>query len=321
MAAPSNGSVIQTHDLEHRYGKFVAIQGVNLQVQEGEIFGFLGPNGAGKTTMIRTLLDFIRPTAGHATIFGLDTVRDSVAIRAQVGYLPSELTLWENWTGEDYIRWLQTARNTGNGTLDEARRLAERLDYDLKRSLKGMSTGMKRKMGLIAALAHKPPLLILDEPTTGLDPLMQQAFHEIVIEAREEGRTIFLSSHNLPEVEAICDRVGIIRAGKLEAVETIRDLTRVAFRWITLEIDGPAQADGFRTIPGISEITANGARVKMRVGGDADIDAVIKHAATFTIHDIRIEQPTLEEIFLAYYGKTNNATVADASKNTHEVQA
>ncbi len=300
--AQSNGTVIQTHNLTHRYGKFTAIQDVNLAVHEGEIFGFLGPNGAGKTTAIRTLLDFIRPSAGSATIFGLDTVRDSVAIRRRIGYLPSELTLWENWTGREYIRWPETARGATNGYLIEAERLAKKLDFDLKRSLKGMSTGMKRKMGLIAALAHKPELLILDEPTTGLDPLMQRVFHAFVKEARDEGRTVFLSSHNLPEVEAICDRVGIIRAGRLEAVETVADLTRVAFRWITLDIPGTPQLNGFGAIRGVSDVTLDGNQVRLRVDGSADIDAVIKQAAQFTVEDIRIEQPTLEEIFLEYYG-------------------
>jgi ABC-2 type transport system ATP-binding protein len=298
--------IIAMHDLTHRYGSLVAIQDVNLDVSEGEIFGFLGPNGAGKTTTIRTLLDFIRPSAGSATIFGLDSVRDSVAIRARLGYLPSELTLWVNWTGEQYIRWLIDARGQGNGTLEEARRLADRLDYDLSRSLKGMSTGMRRKMGLIAALAHKPPLLILDEPTTGLDPLMQQVFHELMREVRAEGRTVFLSSHNLPEVEAICDRVGIIRAGRLEAVESIAKLMHVTFRWITLTLDSPAALDGFAAIPGITDLSADGSTLRMRVSGETNMDAVIKQAAQTTVRDIDVEHPTLEEIFLAYYGKQDN---------------
>jgi ABC-2 type transport system ATP-binding protein len=296
-------AVIETHNLTHRYGKVTAIEAVNLTVYRGEIFGFLGPNGAGKTTTIRTLLDFIRPSAGSATIFGLDTVRDSVAIRRRIGYLPTELTLLDHWTGLQYIRWLEEVRGATDGYLAEAQRLAERLEFDLSRSLKGLSTGMRRKMGLIVALAHKPELLILDEPTTGLDPLMQQVFHELMHEVRAEGRTVFLSSHNLPEVEAICDRVGIIRDGHLEAMESVTNLTRAAFRWLTLSFDGVVPQDAFRGLPGISEVTVDGARLRMRLGGAASMDAVIKLAAQYTVTDIEIEHPTLEEIFLAYYGK------------------
>lgn len=300
--AQTQDLVIQTHNLTHRYGKFIAIQDVNLDVRRGEIFGFLGPNGAGKTTTIRTLLDFIRPSAGSASIFGLDARRDSMAIRQRIGYLPSELTLWENWTGLDYVNWLEQVHGRGNGYQSEAKRLARGLDYDLSRSLKGLSTGMKRKIGLIAALLHKPELLILDEPSTGLDPLMQQVFHEFMRETRSEGRTVFLSSHNLPEVEAICDRVGIIRAGRLEAVESVADLTHVAFRWLTITADGPIRLDGFRAIDGVTDLSADGSVIKMRISGSANMDAIVKQAAQFTVKDIHIEHPTLEEIFLLYYG-------------------
>ncbi len=302
MTLPSE-AVIQTNNLTHRYGKLTAIQDLNLQVNRGEIFGFLGPNGAGKTTTIRTLLDFIRPSAGSATIFGLDARQESVTIRSRIGYLPSELKLWENWTGEEYVRWLDQLRGAHNGALDEASRLAERLDYDLKRSLAGMSTGMKRKMGLIAALAHKPELLILDEPTTGLDPLMQNVFHGLMREVRAEGRTVFLSSHNLPEVEAICDRVGIIRSGRLEAVESVADLMHVSFRWLTLTLEGPATTDGFSQIDGVIDLSAEGNELRMRISGHTNIDAVIKAAARLSVKDIAIQHPTLEEIFLAYYGE------------------
>lgn len=295
-----NDAIIQTQGLTHRYGKFTAVKNVNLTVCRGEIFGFLGPNGAGKTTTIRTLLDFIRPTEGSVKIFGLDIRQNSVEIRRRTGYMPSELTLWENWTGVQYIRWL--SRVYGKDVMPEAERLAERLQYDLKRSLSGMSTGMRRKMGLIAALVHRPELLILDEPTNGLDPLMQAAFHEILLEAKAEGRTVFLSSHMLPEVEQICDRVGIIRDGELQAVETIENLTRVAFRWMTLTFDQPVHMNGFQAVRGVSEFETQDNEVRMKVSGDADLDGLIKLAAQYTVTDLKFEQPTLEEIFLAYYG-------------------
>ena len=302
MKQNNDSTVIRTEGLTHRYGKLTALDDLHLEVVRGEIFGFLGPNGAGKTTTIRTLLDFIRPTAGHATILGMDSVKDSVEIRRRTGYLPSELTLWENWTGVQYIKWLEQIRRNG-GILPEAQRLAQRLDYDLSRPLSGMSTGMKRKVGLIAALAHKPELLILDEPTIGLDPLMQKAFEDYMQDVRREGRTVFLCSHNLQEVEAICDRVGIIRNGRLEAVETVANLTSVTFRWMTIELDSPASMNGYSDIDGISDITLDGSTVRMRVSGDADIDRIIKLTAQHKVNDLRFVQPTLEEIFLTYYGE------------------
>ncbi len=297
-------SIIQTHNLTHRYGKFTAVKQVNLTVNQGEIFGFLGPNGAGKTTTIRTLLDFIRPTEGTAQLFGMDNRQHSVEIRKRIGYLPSELTLWENWTGLQYIQWLEKVHQ--KPLVAEAERLASRLQYDLPRKLSGMSTGMKRKMGIIAALVHKPELLILDEPTNGLDPLMQQVFHELMLETRAEGRTVFLSSHMLPEVEQICDRVAIIREGELQAVETVQNLTRVAFRWLTFVFNQPAHVNGFREIQGVSEFETHDNEVKMKVSGHANLDKLIKLAAQHTVTDLKFEQPTLEEIFLSFYGERSN---------------
>jgi len=304
-----NDVIIQTNGLTHRYGKFTALQDLTLSVKQGEVFGFLGPNGAGKTTAIRTLLDLIRPSEGSAQIFGLDTRRDSMAIRQRIGFLPSELMLLDNWTGVQYIRWLEGVH--GRAILAEAERLAHLLQFELSRPLKGMSTGMKRKMGLIVALAHQPELLILDEPTSGLDPLMQQVFNQLMREARQAGRTVFLSSHNLPEVEQICDRVAIIRQGKLIAVETVNRLTQVAFRWLTLTFDQPVTAlNGFGQIGGISDLSAEHNQIRMRVSGDASMDALIKQAAAHTVTDMRFEQPTLEEIFLTYYGEAITAETA-----------
>ncbi|GAB4525358.1 MAG: ABC transporter ATP-binding protein [Anaerolineae bacterium] len=293
--------VIETQGLTQRYGKFVAVKDVNLAVYRGEIFGFLGPNGAGKTSTIRTMLDFLRPANGHVKVFGLDSKDDSVEIRRRVGYLPSELTLWENWSGIEYVRWLEQVR--GVRLEHEAKRLADALEFDLFRQLRGLSTGMKRKMGIIAALAHKPELLILDEPTNGLDPLMQKVFHELMLETRQEGRTVFLSSHILTEVEQICDRVGIIRQGQLQAIETVQSLTASTFRWLTLKVNGAPQANGFAQLEGISEICAANGSLRMKITGEADMNAVLRQATQYDVQDLQLEKPTLEEIFLAFYGE------------------
>lgn len=291
--------VIQIDNLTHNYGSFTAVKDVSMEVCQGEIFGFLGPNGAGKTTTIRTMLDFIRPTKGQIAILGMDARQESAKIRHRIGYLPSELKLWENWTGVQYIRWLETVHQ--KPLLAYAQELSERLNYDLERSLRGMSTGMKRKMGLIAALAHRPELLILDEPTNGLDPLMQRVFHELMLEAKNEGRTVFLSSHILTEVEQICDRVGIIRKGELQAVQTVESLTEVTFRWITVKTPEITSVNGFSSINGVSDVSLNNGKIRMKVSGDANMDAIIKQAAQYRIDDLNIVHPTLEEIFLAFY--------------------
>jgi ABC-2 type transport system ATP-binding protein len=308
--SPSPDPIIQTNTLSRYYGDVAAVVDLNLTVYRGEVFGFLGPNGAGKTTTIRTLLDFIRPTSGSATILGLDSVRDGPALRARIGYLPSELTLLNNWTGVQYIQWLGEAYTADS--LPEALRLAALLEFDLERSLKGMSSGMKRKMGIIAAMAHKPDLLILDEPSGGLDPLMQQVFQDLIHEVRTEGRTVFLSSHNLSEVARICDRVGIIRGGHLQAVETIANLTRVAFRWVTFSFDGPVPRDEFVALSGVTNVNVDGADLQMKVSGDADMRAIIRQAANTGVVNIDIVHPTLEEIFLTYYGETDHQQTGEA---------
>jgi len=287
--------------LTQKYSDFVAVDDVSFEVKQGEIFGFLGPNGAGKTSTIRTVLDFLRPAHGSVRVFGLDSVEKSLEIRKRVGYLPSELKLWENWRGTQYIKWLESVHN--KPLMNEANRLADALDFDLNRSLKGMSTGMKRKMGIIAALAHKPELLILDEPTSGLDPLMQKTFDEFMLEAKTEGRTIFLSSHMLTEVEQICDRVGIIREGKLEAIETVKSLMHSTFRWVTFALNSPARINGFVSIDGVSDVTVNDNEIKMRVTGAADMGEVLRQAAQNDVRDFDVQKPSLEEVFLAFYGE------------------
>lgn len=291
--------VIQTEGLTKRYGKAPALDNLSLEVQRGEIFGYLGPNGAGKTTTIRLLLDFIRPTSGRARILGMDAQSESVKLHQHIGNLPGELSLWNHLTGWEVVRYLAGLR----GGVDEryVGELAERLDMDMSRKVKACSSGMKRKLGLIQALMHKPDLLILDEPTNGLDPLVQQTFHKLMREVAAEGRTVFMSSHNLPEVETTCDRVGILREGRLRAVERISDLKQVRFRWMTLRVAGEADSSRFGQLAGVSDVSQHNGTIRFRITGE--LDPVIKLAAQYHIVDMAYEEPTLEEIFLEYYGE------------------
>lgn len=294
--------VIETQGLTKHYGDVEALQDLDLKVQPGEVFGYLGPNGAGKTTTIRVLLDLIRPTSGGASILDMDCQRDTLAIRTRVGYLPGELSLWDNLTGWQLVEYMGRLR--GAVPRDHAGELAERLDIDLSRKLHGLSSGMKKKVGLVQAFMHKPEVLILDEPSGGLDPLMQQTFYEIVDEVREAGQTVFLSSHILPEVERLCDRVAILRGGRLQAVERVSTLKQVSFRWMTLQLGTSAASEAahqFAQVPGVEEVSVrNGNAVRFRVSGE--LDPVIKEAARFHVVDLAYEEPSLEEIFLTYYG-------------------
>lgn len=291
-------TVIQTTGLTKTYhGGVKALDNLSLEVRQGEIFGYLGPNGAGKSTTIRILMDFIRPTSGQASIFGLDAQRDSLALRRRIGFIPGELTLWPGQTGRRIVEYWGRVR----GGLDEryVAELTERLSLDLSLRVRDYSTGNKRKLGLVLALMHRPELLILDEPTSGLDPLMQQTFNELMREWRAAGRTVFLSSHVLSEVQAICDRVAILRHGQLKAVESIAKLTQVDFRWVTLQFRDAARADEVAAVPGVSSITAQGDT--LRLGLTGDIDPLLRAVQGHYIVNLHVQEPTLEEIFLAFY--------------------
>lgn len=291
-------AVIRTEHLSKRYGSNRGIEDVSLEVAQGEVFGFLGPNGAGKTTTIRTLMNFLHPTAGRAWILSLDTRRESVAIHARLGNLPTEFTFEGKMTGWEMIRLF--ARLRGVHDLTYAHALAERLDADLSRPMRRLSRGNKQKIGLIQAMFHQPPLLILDEPTGGLDPLIQEEFLRIIGEVRTEGRTVFFSSHNLPEVERICDRVGIIRDGRLITVETIASLLDKRFRLLTLTFSQPVDSTPFARIPGVSDVSAKGTTITMHASDS--VDPIVKLAAQHTLVDLNVERPSLEEVFLTYYG-------------------
>ena len=291
-------AAIKTEQLTKSYGKNRGIRDVDLEVEEGEVFGFLGPNGAGKTTTIRTLLGFMRPTGGRAEVFGLDTQRESVEVRARVGNLPGEFALENRTTGEDLLKFF--ARLRGVGSLGYARELAERFGADLNRPMRRLSRGNKQKIGLIQAMFHRPPLLILDEPTGGLDPLVQEEFLDVVEETKAEGRTVFFSSHVLSEVERVSDRVGIIRSGELVAVEPTHTLVDKAFRHVTLTFDGPVDARPFDALPGVEGLKVDGPRLSFTLHSEPD--AMVRLAAQHRLVGMEYERPSLEETFLTYYG-------------------
>jgi len=290
--------VIEAERLTKSYGRHRGIEDVTFSVGPGEVFGFLGPNGAGKTTTIRTLMDFIRPTSGRASIFGLDTRTGGLEIRARVGYLPGELELYEHMRGEELLRFLGNLR----GGLDwrYVQHVAARLGADLDRRIGELSSGNKQKVGLIQAFMHRPELLILDEPTAGLDPLVQHELHGMIGEAAADGRTAFLSSHVLPEVEALCDRVGIIREGRLVAVEQIGALKARALRRLEIHFASPVPPDAFQNLTGVRDVVTQDAVVRCTVVGS--LDAVVKAAARYEVVNVVSHEPSLEEIFLAYYG-------------------
>lgn len=290
---------IEIHELYKFYGPVKALQGVNLSVQRGEIFGFLGPNGAGKTTTIRCLLDLIRPNSGQLRIFGLDPQKDSLAVRSRIGYLPGELHIEDNLTVEGALRFFNRLR--GN-TTDWAyvRQLAERIDLDLKIAVKNLSKGNKQKVGVVQAMMHKPELLLLDEPTFGLDPLVQQEVLALVLRAKEEGATVFFSSHILSEVEAIAERVGIIRKGLVVEIAETKTLTERALRRTRVRFHEPVEFQALVNLPGV-RLVHQESPVLLDLQVEGDMDKFIKALAAYPVQDFESERPSLEEIFLAYY--------------------
>lgn len=298
-------SAIKTESLTKYYGEHLGIQNLNLDINEGEVFGLLGPNGAGKTTTIRVFLDFIRPTSGTATVLGLDSASDSVAIRDRVGYLPGDFITYERMTGAQLLEYFASMRGNGFG---RAKELAERFSLDLDRKIGELSRGNRQKVGLVQAFMSYPELLILDEPTTGLDPLLQQEFHSLTQEEASEGRTVFISSHVLSEVEAICDRVGIIRDGELVTVEQIDDLKQRALAMVKIEFEDAIQPNDFEAVDGVSDVSVSDHTLTCYVTGS--VDSLIKAASKHTVNRIESAQPGLEEVFLAYYSDEGNVQEA-----------
>ena len=292
-------AVIATHGLTKRYGKARGLDDLDLTVKRAEVFGFLGPNGAGKTTTIRTLLDLLHPTSGTATIFGLDSRRDSREIRGRVGNLPGEFAFEDRLTGWSLLKLF--ARLRGMKDMGDAEALAERFNSDLSRPLSDLSRGNRQKIGLIQALFHDPELLVLDEPTSGLDPLMQEEFLKLIEERRERGVTVFLSSHDLAEVERICDRVGIIRDGRLAAVEKVSEMRGHAYRKVEVKLRQPAATTALEHLSGVQGFRSSGLQLSFRTTDN--LEPVISQLAALPVADIEVTRPTLEELFLTYYDK------------------
>jgi ABC-2 type transport system ATP-binding protein len=291
--------VILAENLTKSYGKQRGVIRLDFSVKPGEVFGYLGPNGAGKTTTIRTFMDFIRPTDGRVTVFGLDSREHSVEIHRRTGYLPGEIALYGRMTGAEYLHHMAALR--GSVDWPYVVELADRLDSDLGPRIRSLSHGNRQKVALIQAFMHRPELLVLDEPTTGLDPLVQQVFYRMIEEVRQEGRTVFLSSHVMPEVERLCDRVAIIREGRLMAVEDVGDLKARAIRTLDVHFSRPVPAETFAGLPNVTGAEAQGDVVRITVAGP--LDAVVKAAARFEVVDLESHEPSLEDIFLTFYGK------------------
>jgi ABC-2 type transport system ATP-binding protein len=288
--------VIRAEQLTKSYGQNRGILDVDFAVEEGEVFGFLGPNGAGKTTTIRLLLDLIRPTSGRFTVFGLDSRRSSVAIRKRLGYLPGDLRLYERMTGAELLRYFGHLR--GLAGAERAEQLAGRLDLDLGRRINELSRGNRQKVGIVQAFMHEPDLLVLDEPTSGLDPLVQETFYELVAEATDRGGTVFLSSHVLSEVQHMADRVGLIREGRLDLVDSVENL-RSAFTHVEATFAERPPPDAFEGVPGVRQIERDGAVVRFAFEGE--IDPLLKALARFRVKALDVREADLEDVFLARY--------------------
>jgi len=291
-------NVIQTYGLTKYYDKVRGVEALDLEVKSGEIFGFLGPNGAGKTTTIRLLLDIIRPTRGRAEIFGLDIRAHSLDIRQRLGNLPGDVSLYENLSGEEFLSFIGRLHHNHDGKRKDE--LAKRLDIDLSRKIRTYSKGMKQKVAIIQALMNDPELLILDEPTSGLDPLVQREFYDLLKEERERGKTVFLSSHILPEVERVCERVGILRDGLLVAVENIDDLKTRRVRKLELILKEEVPTDKLN-ISDTKLLYYRDKHAELEVYGH--IGDFIPKLAELPLEDIVFPEATLEDTFMKYYSE------------------
>jgi ABC-2 type transport system ATP-binding protein len=294
-------TAIRTEGLTKRYGDVVALDHLDLEVGTGEVVGYLGPNGAGKTTTIRLLLGLSRPTEGRAEVFGLDCQRQPVDVHRRLAFVPGEANLWPALTGGETLALLGRV----HGQVDEAYRdeLVHRFDLDPTKKVRAYSKGNRQKVVLVAALMVRPDLLVLDEPTSGLDPLMEQAFRHCIGEARERGQTVFLSSHILSEVEALCDRVGILREGSLVEIGTLADMRHLSALSVEATFDGTIP--DLSGVPGVSSVQTNGRVVRCQVRGP--IQPLLRVLADAGVTELVSREPSLEELFLAQYGEDGHA--------------
>jgi ABC-2 type transport system ATP-binding protein len=290
---------VRTEGLSKRYGSMDALAGLDLEVGAGEVVGYLGPNGAGKTTTIRLLLGLIRPTAGRAEIFGLDCQRQAVRAHRRLAYVAGEANLWPSLTGAETLHLLGRVQ----GRVDEAYRdeLVDRFDLDPAKKVRAYSKGNRQKLILIGALMTRPELLLLDEPTSGLDPLMEQAFRHCVHEAKDRGQTVFLSSHILSEVEALCDRVGILRSGRLVEMGTMAQLRHLSALTVEATFDGTVP--DLSQVGGVSSVQVDGRVVRCQVRGS--VEPLLKVLAGSGVRELLSREPSLEELFLAHYGSAD----------------
>lgn len=299
---------IETQSLTKRYGKARGIENVTMAVEQGEIFGFIGPNGAGKSTTIRTLLGLIRKTSGEARIFGLDCEKDKTRILEQVGYLPSEVFYYDNMRARDLLKYAASFYSDPDACMQRATELASRLDLDMNRKIEDMSLGNKKKVGIVQGLLHSPRLIVLDEPTSGLDPLMQRTFFDLIKEENQHGATVLFSSHILSEVQRTCDRVAIIKEGRLISTQSIAELSRSAVKRVEVTLAIKAQASEIiraLSLPGIKDL--NGTNNQASFLFEGDCNALIAALNTLNLANIDISEPSLEETFMHYYTDDANA--------------
>ena len=284
------------------YGSLIAVDQLSLEINSGEVFGFLGPNGAGKSTTIRTMMNFIAPSAGEIKIFGLDSVRDRVKLKEHVGYLAGDIALYGNMTGHQILNYLANLRKDSDWAY--VKDLIRRLDVPMDRSINTLSKGNKQKIGLLQAFMHKPDLLILDEPTSGLDPLMKQVFYDMVLEMKDAGKAAFISSHDLTEVQKICDRAGFIRDGKLIAIENLHDKNAMSYKKYQVRFEKTPAIEELTVSSNIKIVANDNNIITFAVTGN--IDSFIKTIAQYEVLDLDEQETSLEDVFMQYYERDKN---------------